>query len=159
MIHWFNSLTRKEQLLLLLCSVVVTAYIVFFVVLRPMYRSASTYEARNSVAVESLRNVKALAEEYKSLSVTDVNEGASPKQNLTLIIDKLVKQNELQMKRFQPSSSGDVQLRFESSPFGKILALLNQLESEYGVNIKDLSVSQGSIEGSVDVSIRLSGGT
>ena len=158
MIHWFNSLTRKEQLLLLLCSVVVTVYIVFFVILRPLYRSASAYEVQNGVAVASLKNVKALALEYKSLAATGVAEGASSKQNLTLIIDKLVKENELQMKRFQPSSSGDVQLRFENSPFGKILALLNQLENEYSVSIKDLSVSKGSLEGSVDVSIRLSGG-
>lgn len=158
MIHWFNGLTRKEQLLLLIGSVVVAIYIVFFVVLRPMYRSASAYEVQNRVAVESLRNVKDLALEYKLLAVTGGKEAANPKQNLTLIIDKLVKENELQMKRFQPSSSGDVQLRFENSSFGKILALLNQLESEYSVTIKDLSVSQGSIEGSVDVSIRLSGG-
>jgi general secretion pathway protein M len=158
MIHWFNGLTRKEQLLLLLCSVLVTAYIVFFVLLRPMYRSASTLERQNSVAVESLRNVKVLASEYKLLAASGVDSGDRPKQNLTLIIDKLVKENGLQMKRFQPSSSGDVQLRFENSPFGKILVLLNQLESEYSVSIKDLSVSQGNINGSVDVSIRLSGG-
>ncbi len=158
MLPWFNGLSRKEQLLLLLCSVCIFAYIVFFIVLRPMHLSAITLERQNELAAESLKNVRQLASEYKLLTDSGAETSAAPKQNLTLIIDKLVKDNGLQMKRFQPSSTGDVQLRFENSSFNKILNLLNQLESTYSVRIKDLSVSQGGIEETVDVSIRLHGG-
>ena len=159
MLPWFNGLTRKEQLLLLLCSFCIVMYFVFFIVLRPMYISASDLERQNKVAAESLKNIKILASEFKLLTDSGTATSASPKQNLTLIIDKLVKDNDLQMKRFQPPSTGDVQLRFENSAFNKILNLINQLESTYSVRVKDLSVSQGGIEGTVDVSIRLHSAT
>ena len=82
-------------------------------------------------------------------------EATGGKQNLTRLIDTTVKNNTLTMTRFQPSSSGEVQVRFENAVFDHILSWLHELEIGNGIVIRDLSVTNGSAIGLVNVSVRL----
>lgn len=152
--QWFNNLRRQEQLMLLLGSFVVLAYLLFAVILSPMSASVSSLQQQNEVAAESLVAVKALAKEYTALQKSGAGKTGS-KQNLTRLIDTTVKQSQLTMNRFQPSSSGDVQVRFENAVFNDIVAWINILESDHGVMVKDLSISNGAATGLVNVSVRL----
>lgn len=152
--QWFNNLQRQEQLMLLGGGFAVALYIVFVLILGPMSKSADVLTLQNERATESLHNVQALAEEYTRLK----KSGAGPtgqKQNLTRLIDSTVKKNQLYMSRFQPSSSGDVQVRFENAVFNNIITWINELESEHGTVVKDLSITKGSASGLVNVSVRL----
>ncbi|MFA7553415.1 MAG: type II secretion system protein GspM [Spongiibacteraceae bacterium] len=156
--QWFNNLKRQEQLLLLVGAVVLVAYLLIIIVLRPMSASVASLEIQNKVAQESLYKVQALAETYKTLAQSGaVKVGA--KQNLTRLIDTTVKKNQLLMNRFQPSSSGDVQVRFDNAVYNNILVWLHELESDHGVVVKDLSISTGSAPGLVSVSVRLRQGS
>lgn len=155
--QWFNNLTRQEQLLLLVGGAVVIAYLLVVVILRPMSASVAALELQNKAAQESLHNVQALVEEYKTLEKSGAVK-VSGKQNLTRLIDTTVKNNQLLMNRFQPSSSGDVQVRFENAVYNHILLWLHELEHDHGVVVKDLSVSTGSAPGLVGVSVRLQQG-
>ncbi len=58
------------------------------------------------------------------------------------------------MSRFQPGSTGDVQIRFDNSSFDQVARWLHQLESE-GVTVRDLAISPGASTGLVNVSVRL----
>lgn len=152
--QWFNNLARKEQLLLLFCGALLVVYILFILILKPMSSSAEQLQLQNQQAAVTLTKVQKLAGEYKALS--KINKPVTAKsQNLTRLIDSSVKKNQLVMGRFQPSSSGDVQVRFENAAFTSILGWLNELENDHGVMIKDLSVSPGSSSGLVNVSVRL----
>lgn len=153
--QWIKNLSRNEQLMLLVGAVVIVLYILFMVILQPMSDSVAVLENKNQVAEESLQNVNALAAEYKALNAAGFGADDGNKQNLTRLIDSTVKKNQLAMSRFQPSSSGDVQVRFENAAFSNILAWLNELESDNGVLIRDLSVTNGSAVGLVNVSVRL----
>lgn len=152
--QWFNNLQRQEQLILLGGGFFVALYIIFILVMRPMSSSADILALQNNRAAESLINVEALAQEYKVLKKTGIGQGGQ-KQNLTRLIDNTVKKNQLNMSRFQPSSSGDVQVRFENAIFNNIIAWVYELEGVHGVIVKDLSVTKGSASGLVNVSIRL----
>ena len=152
--QWFNGLERKEQLMLLLAAALVFLYVVFYLILTPMSASVAELNARNQQAQVSLQNVEALAQEYTQLQQSGAGKKSS-KTNLTRLIDSTVKSNGLTMNRFQPSSSGDVQVRFENAEFNNILAWLHELENGNAVLIKDLSVSPGSASGFVNVSVRL----
>lgn len=152
--QWFNSLARKEQLMLLLAAALIFLYVVFYLILAPMSVSVNELNMRNQQAQVSLNTVKTLAQEYTQLQQSGAGKKTS-KANLTRLIDSTVKSNGLTMKRFQPSSSGDVQVRFENAAFNNILAWLYELEHGNGVLIKDLSVSPGSASGFVNVSVRL----
>lgn len=152
--QWFNNLKRNEQLLLLAAALLIFLYVVFYLVLRPMSASVEDMTVRNQQAEQSLQAVQQLAVEYKQLQTSGGGSKTS-EQNLTRLIDGTVKSNQLTMNRFQPSSSGDVQVRFENAVFKNILAWLYQLEYGNGVQIKDLSVSPGAASGLVNVSVRL----
>ena len=119
-----------------------------------MSKSAGLLTLQNKSAAESLHNVQALAEEYKTLKKSGAGQSGQ-KQNLTRLIDSTVKKNQLNMSRFQPSSSGDVQVRFENAVFNNIITWINELESEHGAVVKDLSITKGSASGLVNVSVRL----
>ena len=112
-------------------------------------------EQKNEVASRSLNVVEALSKEYQSLKKKSGSEAPGGKQNLTRLIDTTVKNNTLTMTRFQPSSSGEVQVRFENAVFDNILSGLHELEVGNGIVIRDLSVTNGSAIGLVNVSVRL----
>lgn len=153
--QWFNNLPRREQLLVLVLGGLLTLYILFFLILGPMKQSVATLQRQNDDAQQSLNNVNALVAEFKALSKVGGGGKAALHQNLNRLIDSSVKQNNLQMNRFQPSSSGDIQVRFENAVFNNILAWLHQLEVDNAVLIKDLSISPGSASGLVNVSVRV----
>lgn len=153
--QWFNNLKRQQQIMLLAGAAAILFYLMFVLVLAPMSASATTWQRKNQAASATLVEVKQLAREYQRLQNTDVSISHSSDENLTRIIDNSVKANQLTMSRFQPSSTGDVQIRFEDAVFNHVLAWLYQLEGENGILVKDLSVTPGVAAGLVNVSVRL----
>ena len=152
--QWFNNLRRREQLMLLFGSLVILVYLFFVVIVTPMSASVSSLQQQNQRAAESLVAVKALVKEYNSLQKSGAGKTGS-KQNFTRLIDTTVKASELTMNRFQPSSSGDVQVRFENANFNDVIAWISILENDHGILVKDLSISSGVATGLVNVSVRL----
>lgn len=151
--EWFNNLRRQEQILLLVGAAAVALYIVFFWLLGPMSVSIANLQQQNRAAAETLVEVKQLAQEYQQLQ--GGTTAARPTGNLTRIVDTTVKNHQLAMSRFQPSASGDAQVRFENAPFNHVVAWLNELETENGILIKDISITPGTASGLVNVSVRL----
>ncbi|MFT5578301.1 MAG: general secretion pathway protein M [Paraglaciecola psychrophila] len=157
--QWFDTLNSRDQLSVLAGAVAVGLYILIVLLWSPLSQQQQSLVLQNQQAGVSLRNVEALAQQYQALQGGSAKKtNSTGKKNLTSLIDRLVKANGLQMKRFQPSSSGDVQLRFENAVFNNIVMLLHQLETDNAIAIKDLSISPGSAIGLVDISVRLSGG-
>lgn len=153
--QWFNNLPRREQLWVLVLGAVLALYIVFFLMLGPMQESVAKLQRQNDDAQQSLDNVNALVAQFNTLNKANGGSKAALHQNLNRLIDSSVKENNLQMNRFQPSSSGDIQVRFENAVFNNILAWLHQLEVDNAVIIKDLSISPGNAGGLVNVSVRV----
>lgn len=151
--QWFNNLKRQEQLSLFLLAAVLVIYLLVVLLWRPMNQSVNDLQRKNALSSESLIKVELLAEEYQALMQAGTSGGS--KQNLTRLIDSTVKQNQLSMSRFQPSSSGDVQVRFENAVYDNVISWLHELETDHSVLIKDLSITMGSQSGIVNVSVRL----
>ncbi len=156
--QWFNNLTRQEQLMLLLGGGAVVVYIIYVMLLQPMSEKAESLELQNTVAAETLASVKNLAAEYNQLKKSGATSAGNQKSNLTRLIDTTVKSNNLVMQRFQPSSSGDIQVRLENAVFNDVVAWLGELELDHLVVIKDLSITPGQGSGIVNVSVRLNPG-
>ena len=139
--------------MLLVGTAAVALYVVFVWILAPMSESIDNLQRQNQAAALTLAEVRQLADEYQRLQgkTTAVKQTGS----LTQVVDVTVKNNQLKMSRFQPSSSGDAQVRFENAPFNNVVAWLNELEVENSVLIKDISVTPGTASGLVNVSVRL----
>ena len=152
--QWFNSRSRSEQLILVLGAAAVLLYLIYVMLLRPMSTRVDNLTVQNQRAAESLQAVKQLASEYRQLEKSAGGKKSSG-GNLTRVIDSSVKANQLVMSRFQPSSRGDVQVRFENAAFNNVLDWLHQLENRHGVIVKDLSITPTGNSGYVNVSVRV----
>ena len=154
---WFNDLESREQLLVLIGGILLLVYLLYLLVWNPVASKRDDLKVQNVAVSQSLGSVKRLAAEYIALKKSGAASKSPVGENLSKIVDSSVARNQLKMNRFQPSSSGDVQVRFENAVFNNIVAWLYELESGYAIEVKELSVTPGSASGLVNVSVRLHG--
>ena len=155
MLEWFNNFNRREQMVMLFGSIAVVFYLLYILVFAPIFKTQSELALQNDRARETIKSVRALAAEYKSLKGSGASAKRGSSQTLSQIVDSTVASNSLQYQRFQPNSNGEAQIRFEGAVFNNIIAWLYQVESNYGLAVKDISISPGKSSGFVDVSVRL----
>jgi general secretion pathway protein M len=149
----FNQLARKEQYYVIVLAVLLIPYCLYMLLWQPVSNSNQQLKQANSVAQQQLQTVQQLAQQYKKLKAG--NGSNSGDVNLPQLIDSSLVRHKLSLKRMQPSASGDIQLRFEEVSFNHLVAWLYELESEYGVLVKDLSINPGNSLGQVSCSVRL----
>ena len=154
---WFNNLESREQLLLIVCGFFVGLYLLYLLLWNPIANKRDDLLVQNQSVAQSLGSVRSLAAQYQALKQSGAAGKSPVRSNLSQIVDTSVARNQLKMNRFQPSSSGDVQVRFENAVFNNIVAWLYELESEYAIEVKELSVTPGAASGLVNVSVRLHG--
>lgn len=151
--QWFNNLARKEQLYLVVAAVFIVGYLYFQLIWSPLKGATQRVQQQNQVSSESLHNMQRMASEYKALQKSGAQANAQS-DNLPSLIDTTVASNGLRMDRFQPSARGDVQVRFESASFNKLINWLADVEAN-GVTVKELSFSASDTPGIVSLSVRL----
>jgi type II secretory pathway component PulM len=63
----------------------------------------------------------------------------------------------LAVKRLQPNSRGEVQIRFEGVAFDNLLRFLEQIEAVSGLSVLDASVSSAGQSAGVNATLRIAG--
>ncbi len=155
--QWFHKLEAREQLMVAVGAFFVALYLLYLLLWSPIVSQGQQLKQQNQAVAESLASVRSLAAEYTALKKSGADSKSPVGSNLSRIVDSSVARNQLKMNRFQPSSSGDVQVRFENAVFNNIVAWLYELESGYAIAVKELSVTPGAATGLVNVSVRLHG--
>lgn len=156
--QWYRDLARKEQQLILALAVVVVIFIFAKLIWQPIANSRDRLLIQNQQAQQELTTVRALAAEYNSLKSVAGPTSRAGSGNLNQLLNNSVKRHQLSLKRLQPSSNGDVQLRFENAVFNRLVAWLNELEVANGVVVKDISITPAAAAGLVNVSVRVRNG-
>ena len=105
----FNQLNKKEQYYLTVLAVLLLPYLVYMLLWQPLVKSNQQLLAANQIAQQQLQSVQQLAAQYKQLQKSA--NGANVDVNLPQLIDSSVARHNFVLKRMQPSSSGDIQLR------------------------------------------------
>ena len=158
LLNKFRELNLRDQAMLIVLAGFLVFYMAYQMAWRPLANANRNLAQSNSVLRDSVQNMTQLAAQFQQLQQAGARSGngsAGTQENLAQLLDRTVAAQQLQMSRFQPGSTGDVQIRFDNSPFDNVIRWLNQLESEGGVTVKDLSISPGSTTGLVNVSVRL----
>ena len=83
--------------------------------------------------------------------------GGDQKINLTRTLSQASEANGLAVKRLQPNSRGEVQIRFEGVAFDNLLQFLEQIEGVSGLAVLDASVSSAGRSGGVNATFRVAG--
>lgn len=154
MLSRWQQLSLRDQAMLSLLGAVLVLYVLYQVLWHPLAAANLRLQDGNAAAARSLGEVTNLAAQYRELQKNQ-GPGRARSENLTQLVDRSVAANQLHMSRFQPGSSGDVQVRLDNAAFDQVLRWLHQLESAEGVTIRELAVAPGGGTGLVNVSVRL----
>lgn len=155
MLSRLKQLSLRDQTMLVVLAAALLLYMLYQLLWHPLAKSNADLAQQNAAVAQSLANMNQLAAQYRELQKASGPGSASQGETLTQLVDETVASNQLQMSRFQPGSSGDVQVRFDNASFDQVLRWLNELESKHGVTLREFGVSPGSGPGLVNVSVRL----
>ena len=109
--------------------------------------------ASNEALVLKLSRIDLKVEQLAALR----SAGGGVQVNLTRTLSQLSEALGLSVKRLQPNSRGEVQIRFEGVAFDGLLQFLEQIEGSSGLVVIDGSISSAGNNGGVNATLRVSG--
>ena len=109
--------------------------------------------ASNEALVLKLSRIDLKVEQLAALR----SAGGGVQVNLTRTLSQLSEALGLPVKRLQPNSRGEVQIRFEGVAFDGLLQFLEQIEGSSGLVVIDGSISSAGNNGGVNATLRVSG--
>jgi general secretion pathway protein M len=155
MLARLRQFSLRDQAMLGVLAAALVVYMLYQMLWQPLAESNRNLARQNESVAKSVANLNQLAAQYRELQKTNGPAGAGQGETLTQLVDQSVASNQLHMSRFQPGSSGDVQVRFDNASFDQVLRWLSELESKHAVTLREFSASPGSDTGLVNVSVRL----
>ena len=109
--------------------------------------------ASNEALVLKLSRIDLKVEQLAALR----SAGGGVQVNLTRTLSQLSETLGLSVKRLQPNSRGEVQIRFEGVAFDGLLQFLEQIDGSSGLVVIDGSISSAGDNGGVNATLRVSG--
>ena len=154
LIEYWHQKNSKEQMILAVVAAACVLFLIYLLVVSPLLGWRNNEEKRYQQNRQELAEVKQLAAQVKA------NEAAKPsngkKSNLSVLIDKSLRENDLQMRGFQPGSNQDARLRLENAAYPSLMQWLYDLEYRHGLHISELSLTPAQASGRLMVSVRVS---
>lgn len=152
--EWFNSQSPRDQMAILLLTGFLLVFSVFQFALMPMSENRAQMALNNGAASAQLSRVEAKVS--RLLSLRDAG-GTGQNDNLSSTLSAAAQNAGLTVKRLQPNSRGEVQVRFEGADFDALLQWLQTVEGNEGLRIIDASVSDAGRSGGVNATLRVRG--
>lgn len=150
--EWFNAQTQRDQIALIALAGAIVLYSLLTFALLPASEARSQMAANNTAAMAQLGRVEAKVSQLLDLRA---NSESGQNQNLSSTLSAAAQNAGLTVKRLQPNSRGEVQVRFESIEFDALLQWLQTVEGNEGLRIVDASVSDAGRSGGVNATLRV----
>ena len=152
--EWFSKLEQREQMSVLLLSLVLAPYLLYMFVWSPLDNRREQLKVQNGAIAESRIRVDAMVSQLLQLQKGGVH-ATGTKRNLTSVINESTSRYQLPVIRLQPNSRGEIQLRLENAPFDNVLQWLHEMEYGKGLLVREVSVTQTGTVGHVNVTVRV----
>lgn len=150
--EWFNAQTQRDQIALIALVGAVVLYSLLTFAVLPASEARSQMATNNTAAMAQLGRVEAKVSQLLDLRA---NSESGQNQNLSSTLSAAAQNAGLTVKRLQPNSRGEVQVRFESVEFDALLQWLQTVEGNEGLRIVDASVSDAGRSGGVNATLRV----
>ena len=150
--EWFNAQTQRDQIALIALVGAVVLYSLLTFALLPASEARGQMATNNTAAMAQLGRVEAKVSQLLDLRA---NSESGQNQNLSSTLSAAAQNAGLTVKRLQPNSRGEVQVRFESVEFDALLQWLQTVEGNEGLRIVDASVSDAGRSGGVNATLRV----
>lgn len=148
----FFNMTRREQIYVLVMVAAVGLWLLFTVALAPASAAREAMKASNESAINLLARVDAKATELIRIR----QEGST--QNNGSLVSAVSRSSELAglpVRRLQPNSRGEVQVRYEAVDYDDLARWLYQVEMVEGLVVVEASITQAGRSGGVNASVRV----
>ena len=149
---WFNSLTRSEQMYLFIMAALVSLWLLYQLILAPVVAQRDQMALNNQATVELLARIDGKVGQLLALRVQNERDADG---NLTTAISRSSELAGLPVRRLQPNSRGEVQVRFESVDYDALVRWLHRIEAVEGLVVIDASIGQASRSSGVNVTLRI----
>ncbi|MBL6820478.1 MAG: type II secretion system protein M [Luminiphilus sp.] len=151
--QWFESLSARDQIALMILGAAVGLWAFVFLIFIELDGRRERLVDGNQALAQKLHRVDLKVEQLAVL-----REGGGDGQvNLTRTLSQASETHGLTVKRLQPNSRGEVQLRFEGVAFDGLLQFLEQIEGSAGLVVKEASISSAGRSGGVNATLRIAG--
>ncbi|MEK9592295.1 MAG: type II secretion system protein GspM [Luminiphilus sp.] len=151
--QWFESLSVRDQIALMILGAAVGLWAFVFLIFIELDGRRERLVNGNQALAQKLHRVDLKVEQLAVL-----REGGGDGQvNLTRTLSQASETHGLTVKRLQPNSRGEVQLRFEGIAFDGLLQFLEQIEGSAGLVVKEASISSAGRSGGVNATLRIAG--
>ncbi len=151
--RWFEALSRRDQVALLMLGGALSLWLFFQLVVIELDGRRARLTRANQMLAEQLVRV-----DYKVEQLSGLRAGGGGRQvNLTQTLSQTSDALGLAVKRLQPNSRGEVQIRFEGVAFDGLLQFLEEIEGSLGLRVMDASVSSAGRDGGVNATLRVAG--
>ena len=151
--QWFESLSARDQVGLMILGAAVGLWAFVFLIFIELDGRRERLVDGNQALAQKLHRVDLKVEQLAVL-----REGGGDGQvNLTRTLSQASETHGLTVKRLQPNSRGEVQLRFEDVAFDGLLQFLEQIEGSAGLVVKEASISSAGRSGGVNATLRIAG--
>jgi general secretion pathway protein M len=151
--QWFESLSVRDQIALMILGAAVGLWAFVFLIFIELDGRRERLVNGNQGLAQKLHRVDLKVEQLAVL-----REGGGDGQvNLTRTLSQASETHGLTVKRLQPNSRGEVQLRFEGIAFDGLLQFLEQIEGSAGLVVKEASISSAGRSGGVNATLRIAG--
>ncbi len=150
---WFESLSKRDQLALCALGAALGLWLFVQIVFVELDGRRARLSDSNAALAQQLSRVDLKVEQLTALRAG----GGGRKVNLTRTLNQASEANGLAVKRLQPNSRGEVQIRFEGVDFDGVLRFLEQIEGAADLTVLDASISSAGRSGGVNVTLRIAG--
>ena len=151
--QWFQSLVARDQMALMILGAVLGLWVFIQAIFVELDGRRERLTASNEALVLKLSRIDLKVEQLAALR----SAGGGVQVNLTRTLSQLSEALGLPVKRLQPNSRGEVQIRFEGVAFDGLLQFLEQIEGSSGLVVINGSISSAGNNGGVNATLRVSG--
>ena len=151
--RWFATQSRRDQIALLALGGAVIGWLFIQLIVVELDGRRTRLSHANQLLSEQLVRVDVKVEQLATLRAGD----GGRQVNLTQTLSQASDAQGLVVKRLQPNSRGEVQIRFEGVAFDGLLQFLEQIEGSAGLRVMDASVSSAGRDGGVNATLRVAG--
>jgi general secretion pathway protein M len=152
--EWFERLTARDQVAVLMLAVFLAIFILLKSIVLPLNQEQELLRQNNQDVAAALARVDAKASQLIALRAGETGV----QRNISSLITDASEVQGLQVQRLQPNSRGEAQVRFEGVDFDRLLKWFDQIEYDDNLVVIDVALSQGGRLGGVNATVRVAQG-
>lgn len=152
--NYWNTLSRRDQTALLICGVAVALALIWWALVQPSTKALEQQTVSTRASAESLSRVRNMALELKQYRSSGDADNSAEVQ-LSELIDSSLRAGGMNMSSFQPVRDGEVRLRLDDVAYSSFIKWLVDMEANYSLVTRELTITPTRVSGRVSVSMRL----